>query len=136
MTEEELRELVERLDREIPCDGAVVEWHRNDQGEVEVTANERGYVRLGIEFLKAALAELRSYDPEAPELPEVDVRYMMSGDSSLWPSWFEPKRNAPVAGPGPEDQTPSFGCCAGLLTVALILMGAILLVLRKLDVLG
>jgi len=136
MTEEELRELIDRLDQEIPCDGAVVEWHRNDQSEVEVTANERGYVRLGIEFLKAAFAELHSCHPGVPEYLEVDMRYMMSGDTSLWPSWFELEEGTSVSGPGSEDRTSPLGPLVGMLTVVLILIAALVVVLCKAGVLG
>lgn len=55
-----LESLIRQLDAGVPREGAVVLQREDDEGGTLITANRRGYLRLGVEFLKAASAEARS----------------------------------------------------------------------------
>ncbi len=57
MTDDEIKKWVETLDESIPKDGAKVLIEYAAKG-CEVTANRAGYLRLGIEILKAAIVPL------------------------------------------------------------------------------
>jgi hypothetical protein len=58
--EDELRKTISRLDECIPKDGAIVKLaqYGGGPGEGMIVGNKRGYLRLGVEFLKGAIAEL------------------------------------------------------------------------------
>ena len=62
--EEELRELVERLDRLVPADGARLQIPSDVDGDTTI-GNRLGYLRFAIAFLRAALQPL----PESETLP-------------------------------------------------------------------
>jgi hypothetical protein len=63
-TESELLELVERLDRLVPREGARLTMPADRDGRTTV-GNRLGYLRLGVEILVAALRPV----PEDDELP-------------------------------------------------------------------
>ena len=56
MDERRVREAIDLLDAEVPRAGARVRLHQYGGGpdEGQIVANETGYLRLGVEFLKAA----------------------------------------------------------------------------------
>jgi hypothetical protein len=76
----ELRELVERLDRLVPKEGARLRLRA--EGEAAAAGTQRGYLRLGIEMLRAALdpAATGSAD-HRPHLP-LAIDYLMTPDSA------------------------------------------------------
>lgn len=70
--ETELRDLVGRLDRLIPRDGAHLTIPGNPEGATTV-GNRLGYLRLGVEFLTAALHPLASSDAAPARIvPDLD----------------------------------------------------------------
>jgi hypothetical protein len=70
--EAELRELVERLDRLVPKDGAHLTIPA-DPGKNATIGNRLGYLRFGIEFLAAALHPLPDSDTAPPRItPKLD----------------------------------------------------------------
>ena len=70
--EAELRELVERLDRLVPSDGAHVGMPGGAEGSTMV-GNRAGYLRFGIELLAAALEPLPANDHEPARItPQLD----------------------------------------------------------------
>jgi len=107
MTNDELRTLISRLDSEIPRDGASARWfHDSYFDAIVVEATKRGYLRLGTEFLKAAFAERRRCDiiSDRSEL-DVDIRYVLSGEQSVWPLHFN--RDESLRAPEPVHQRES-----------------------------
>jgi hypothetical protein len=83
MKDEEIQRFIDRLEAEIPKEGAKVRLREYGGGpdESEVWANKAGYLRLGLEFLKAA------YEP--PTRPEssgyipIDIRDLCTPDSNI-----------------------------------------------------
>jgi hypothetical protein len=73
-SEAELRELVERLERLVPSEGAHLAIPAGAEGTTSV-GNRLGYLRFGIAFLAAALRPLAATDDApsriAPELDEL-----------------------------------------------------------------
>jgi hypothetical protein len=71
-TEAELADLVDRLDRLVPSEGAHLTLPADAEGRT-TAGNRAGYLRLGIELLRAALAPLPATD-EAPArvVPQVE----------------------------------------------------------------
>lgn len=73
-----LKGLIEQLDGGVPREGAVVLEREGDgiYGDAAgvVTANRRGYLRLGIEYLKAAFAAPRS--EVQPHRVDIDISYI------------------------------------------------------------
>jgi hypothetical protein len=66
-TEEELRELVERLDRLVPSDGARLTIAAGSEGATAI-ANRLGYLRFAIAFLQAALQPLPESEAAPPRI--------------------------------------------------------------------
>jgi len=82
MDDKRIQQLIAELDSAVPRDGAAVRWTKNGAGgrECAMIASKLGYLRLGIEFLKAG------FIPTDKELPErqsvnVDVDYLITKDS-------------------------------------------------------
>ena len=85
---EQIRKLVADLDAAVPREGARVHLSQYGGGpdESKVIANERGYLRLGIEFLRAAFAPS---SPKSAELIDADLDYLLTDDSNVGFDWFE-----------------------------------------------
>lgn len=77
--ESELRELVARIDHLIPRDGAHVTIPADPAGHATI-GSRLGYLRLGVEFLAAALRPLPSSD-RAPTRIEPKLDYLLSQGS-------------------------------------------------------
>lgn len=77
--EDEIRHLIGRLDRLVTKERAIVRFVEDDpeQGMV-IHGNQLGYLRLGIEFQKAALVPL-----EGDEV-EVDLPYLLGRKAICW----------------------------------------------------
>jgi hypothetical protein len=90
----ELKTLIAKIDGSVPLEGAQVQLSQYGGGpdESRVVANQRGYLRLGIEFLKAAFA---SEDSRAPHTIKADIRYLLSPDSTVGFDWFERREGLP-----------------------------------------
>jgi len=91
MDDKELAQVIERLDHEIPRDGAEIEFMQYCDGFVEhrVIANRAGYLRLGIEFLKAAIVpHFDKAHATTPYIINVDMDYLIK-DSDIEFGRFE-----------------------------------------------
>ncbi len=75
----ELRELVEELDRLIPKDGARLKIPADQDGKTTI-GTQNGYLRLGVELLRAGLAPTTDPLPEIPRIP-LDIDYLLTPDS-------------------------------------------------------
>ena len=73
----ELRDLVDQLDRLVPKEGARLRLRAD--GETTAAGTQRGYLRFGIEILRAALAPVEAAD-HRPHLP-LAIDYLMTADS-------------------------------------------------------
>lgn len=135
MDSEEIERIVQTLDAAVPRDGAHVRIEQLDSGpnETVVAANRTGYLRLGIELLKAAFAAERAPTPEdAPAQEEgrgeqptedpskpalasivVDLDYLLTPDSMVRFTGFErgelEVRDTP-AGSAPSHKLLTVGC--------------------------
>jgi hypothetical protein len=89
--EEELRKIISRLDECIPKDGAIVKLAQYGGGPDEgmIVGNKRGYLRLGVEFLKGAIAEPTRNSKGDEKVIPVDLEYMIQSGSSINFDWFE-----------------------------------------------
>ena len=98
MNQQQIQEAIDLLDSSIPREGARVKLHQYGGGpdEGQVIANEAGFLRLGIEFLKAAFAAPDSSGE--PNAVDVDIDYLVTEDSSINFHWFE-RRDLPSAEP-------------------------------------
>jgi hypothetical protein len=115
--EDEIRHLIGRLDRLVTKEQAILRVVQDDpvQGTV-IQANQLGYLRLGIEFQKAALAPL-----EGDEV-EVDLAYLLGQETIC----FEFRRREDGL-PAPEGDAAGAGA-GGIGTaifgiVTIVLMG-------------
>jgi hypothetical protein len=90
MQTDELSAIVSRLDQDLSRDNAkiTIQKYGGDLEESFVVGTPNGYLRLGVEFLKAGLAPQSS--PEKPEI-EVDVEYLIDDDSDVQFDYFERK---------------------------------------------
>jgi hypothetical protein len=79
MQEDEIRHLIGRLDRLVTKEQAIVRAVQDDPDFATVIhANQLGYLRLGIEFQKAALAPMEGHEVE------VDLAYLLGQDAICW----------------------------------------------------
>lgn len=123
MDRAQIEATIAALDAAVPKDDARVAIHQYGGGpdECTVVANERGYLRLGVEILKAA------YGPPVPgnrtESVSVDIDYVLSEDSEVRFDWFE--RRDPAAPPPPSRWSRSdlVGMALGLGLVTVFVVG-------------
>jgi hypothetical protein len=86
----ELNSIVNRLDEDISRENAkvTIQKYGGDLDEAFVVGTPNGYLRLGVEFLKAGLAPHSS--PDKSEI-DVDVEYLIDDDSDVQFDYFERK---------------------------------------------
>jgi hypothetical protein len=88
MQTDELNSIVNRLDHDISRENAkvTIQKYGGDLSEAFIVGTPNGYLRLGVEFLKAGLAP-----PDAPGESEidVDVEYLIDDDSDVRFDYFE-----------------------------------------------
>ena len=89
MDERKVRDAIALLEREVPRAGARVRIAQYGGGpdESQIVANEGGFLRLGIEFLKAAYAPVTGRNQ--PTAVDVELDYLLTPDSSIQFDWFE-----------------------------------------------
>ncbi|MHA3773910.1 hypothetical protein ACXR0O_20450 [Verrucomicrobiota bacterium sgz303538] len=88
--ETRLRHLIDELDGTIPKEGVYVSIKgRNEYG---IVANQRGYLRLGIEFLRAAIIQ---QSPRQPGNLDLDLDYLIAEDTDEYLYWFERTEDVP-----------------------------------------
>jgi hypothetical protein len=122
---EEISSLVSELDRKVPQQGAVVELKQYGGGpdESKVIANQLGYLRLGIEFLKAAFKQPSEKNPDAIE---VDLRYLLSDDSDVGFDQFERREDMKERQIEKTSAIPAVvGCCLAILLLAVVVFAII-----------
>ncbi len=126
---EHIKKMVAELDAAVPREGARVHLSQYGGGpdESKVVANQRGYLRLGIEFLRAAFAPP---SPKSKNMIDADLRYMLTEDSTVGFDWFERREELstprnydsppPSSSPQPSSRYVSFG-----VVLAIIGLGAV-----------
>ncbi len=94
MNREEIELAITQIDAAVKKDGAVVQLQQYGGGpdESKISANEAGYLRLGVEFLKAAYAKKDPNIDEGDSI-SVDLEYLISPDSNVGFDWFERNEN-------------------------------------------
>lgn len=81
MNSEEIKRIVDELERGISKENANVsiQMYGPDLDEAFIVATERGYLRLGVEFLKAGFAPYRKIG--RPDAIDVEMDYLLTEDS-------------------------------------------------------
>lgn len=97
----EVERLVGELDAGIPREGARVSLQKygGDLDEAFVVANTRGYLRLGVEFLKAGLAPHVPSERtlgKRPDAIDVELEYLITDDSDVNFDYFERREDVTV----------------------------------------
>ena len=101
---EQIKKMVDELDVAVSREGARVQLSQYGGGpdECKMVGNQRGYLRLGIEFLRMAFAPP---SPKSNETIDVDLRYLLTDDSNVVFDWFE--RREDLAGGTKSELKPS-----------------------------
>jgi hypothetical protein len=98
MNEKELNEIkniVDALDKKVDKEGAVVQFGcYGASDESVIQANQKGYFRLGIEFLKAAFAPETNKDSKYKRI-DMDIDYLTSKKSMFHFIGFERRDDIP-----------------------------------------
>jgi hypothetical protein len=94
MNREELKQIVADLDKVISKENARVSMQRygGDLDEAFIVATENGYLRLGVEFLKAGLTPYLNAEKVTcrhPNAIDVDLDYLVHEDSDVQFDYFE-----------------------------------------------
>jgi hypothetical protein len=86
-----LQKIISDLDKKVPKDNAFVQLTEYGGGadESKIRANQSGYLRLGIELLKAAFENSIEHDEKYADQVDVDIDYLITEDSSINFDWFE-----------------------------------------------
>ena len=134
MQVQELHEVIRLLDRKISKDGARLTIRYCDQKTEQyahtdpgceghdMIANEAGFLRLGVELLKAGVAPLML--PGESTAVDVDVNYLIAEDSDVTFRRFE--RRWPPMKPQPaEDSGGAGGLVIPVLLVAFVLLAVV-----------
>jgi hypothetical protein len=121
----DIRRLVGELDAALSREGAFVHLTQYGGGpdESSIIANQAGYLRFGLELMKAGLAPA---DTDAPSV-KVDLGYLLTPNSDLRFDWCE-RRDGPPENKGQLSPVTSriigIGCfLLFLLSIALALVG-------------
>jgi len=123
---QELRELVDQLDRLIPKEGAKLRIPADPDGNTTI-GTQRGYLRLGVELLRAGLTPTAAAEPEIPQLP-LDIGYLLTPDSETPFDLCEIDENVDQLPARSRKLGPLGQLVAALVTVAalaLIVLGAV-----------
>ena len=88
MNFDELADIANKLDAGVSKENAAVRFYQyvGDGEEGSVTATRAGYLRLGIEFLKAGSAPPKA---DKDDLIDVELQYLIDDNSSITFSTFE-----------------------------------------------
>ena len=98
---DDIKQLVDGLDRSISKENAKVSLQKygGDLDEAFIVATENGYLRLGVEFLKAGFAPYTSADKSLGKRPyeiAVEIDYLITEDSDVDFNYFERRENVTV----------------------------------------
>lgn len=118
--DEEIHELVERLDRLVPRGGAhlMIPAHAS---AATIIGNRIAYLRLGIEFLKAALHPAQGPSDEAPRVGP-NIAYLLAEGSSSPFDLCELDESIASRPPVQSRLGPLGQLAAGVLVVALLVL--------------
>ncbi len=91
---EQIKNLASELAAAVPREGAWIRLTQYGGGldECRIIGNQRGYLRLGIEFINLALAPTS----ENSHSISADLRYLMTSDSDVRFDWFERREELPT----------------------------------------
>ena len=83
MQDDQIREMIVALDHAIPKLGAKVQmaYYGGGPGEERIVANKLGFLRLGIEFLRAAYAQPIADSRGCEHV--ADIGYLLTDDSAF-----------------------------------------------------
>lgn len=118
LTDEALSGLIDELDRGIPREGAKVQLFSDSDGtEGGILGNRLGYLRLGVEMLKAATAtQLHDSQSKLGNI-DADVSYIVDPDSAFQFQWFARKEEIkPIL-----SVPPTWGNWVAMLVIAVML---------------
>lgn len=127
----EIKNIVDGLDKRVSRDGARVQFDiyggGSDEGRVQ--ANQKGYLRLGIEFLKAAFAPPPKDIRDPDNIVDVDIDYLTNKDAPIQFDWFERRDDIPEKYKSEKgNRIGLLGCSVVILAVVfLMVMGVIAL---------
>jgi len=127
MDRAQIESTIAELDAGVPKETArvMIQGYGGGPDECFIVANERGYLRLGVEMLKAA------YAPNVPGNTDsitVDLSYLLMEDSDFRIDWFE--RREPEAPPSARPSTwHDYAAMAmGLFLVGMFIIGCMTVV--------
>lgn len=97
----EIKRAVNELDKSISKDNAKVSLQKygGDLNEAFIIATESGYLRLGVEFLKAGLAPYAPAEKSLGKRPyaiDVELDYLITEDSDVHFDYFERSEDVTV----------------------------------------
>ena len=115
---QQIEDLIERLDARVPKDEAKVEMNLYGGGpdESQIRGTQSGYLRLGIELMRAAFAPKRN--PKTSDTIDVDLDYLISDDSEVSFDFFERVDNFPI-----PPQRESLGSKVTSIVIAVFFIG-------------
>ena len=110
--------MVDQLNAMVTTDHAKVEMKMYGGGpdESQIIGTQRGYLRLGIEFMRAAFAP--KANPKQPDSVDIDLDYLISDDSDVSFDWFERIDSFPM-----PPQKESFGSRLTGIIIAILIIG-------------
>lgn len=114
-----IQRLVDQLDGLVPRDGACVrlEQYGGGSDESRFVANESGFLRFGIEFIKGGLAQTEG-DGAGTDAVLVELDYLLSEESDVGFDWFI--RNENLLSPEVKD-----GLIGIVFTLGFVLLGVL-----------
>ncbi len=92
---EHIQKIASDLNDMVPREEARIRLHQYGGGpdECQIVGNQRGYLRLGIEFLSIAVAPLSIQSNDAVV---ADLSYLLTDDSDVGFDWFERCEDLPA----------------------------------------
>ncbi len=126
-----IRELTKTLDAEVPREGAAVQFvmHGQCTDESSIEANQLGFLRMGIEFFKAAFLPIPSETNTNGNAVEPDIGYLVTEGSDISFMWMERKET--LAPPKRRhsrllDRVYLIGCAVATIALAFLLTSGVL----------
>ncbi len=119
-----VQKLITELDAAISKDGARVRLSQCGGGadESRIIATQQGYLRLGIEFLRAAFVSPRA---EAPTQITIDLDYLITDNSDIDFGWFERVETLPEPAPSTPNRSrfsPAFFIIAVVICLGILVL--------------
>jgi hypothetical protein len=135
--EERIRQLMEELDRLAPKDGAYIRLEQYGGGpdEGRIVANQAGYLRFGIEFLKAGVMPHRP-SKSGQSSVAIDLTYLVTADSVIGFDEFIRDERPPETEPQRSAlnwvrMALGFGFIAGCIVVVIFAVVGVIAVIRQ-----